>query len=59
MTPELSKVPLNEIVPADLDTMTATKQTLADYIAAFCTAQLLRNMVDPGRSAFAALGLPP
>src|ERR1700726_4162886 len=31
MTQEVSKEPLNEIVEADLDTMTATKETLEDY----------------------------
>ena len=35
MTQELSKEPLNEIVEADLDTMTATKETLEDYTLRF------------------------
>ena len=35
MTQELSKEPLNEIVLADLDTMTATKETLEDYTLRF------------------------
>jgi hypothetical protein len=35
MTQELSKEPLNEIVEADLDTMTATKETLEDYTLGF------------------------
>src|SRR5215212_181017 len=35
MTQELSKEPVNEIVEADLDTMTATKETLEDYTLRF------------------------
>src|ERR1700730_6828204 len=35
MTKELSKERLNEIVEADLDTMTATKETLEDYTLRF------------------------
>ena len=35
MTQELSKGPLNEVVEADLDTMTATKETLEDYTLRF------------------------
>ena len=35
MTQELSKEPLNEVVEADLDTMTATKETLEDYTLRF------------------------
>src|SRR6185437_14379768 len=35
MTQELSKEPLNEIAEADLDTMTATKETLEDYTLRF------------------------
>src|SRR5690349_19288050 len=35
MTQELSKEPLNEIVETDLDTMTATKETLEDYTLRF------------------------
>src|SRR5258708_23362704 len=35
MTQELSKESLNEIVEADLDTMTATKETLEDYTLRF------------------------
>jgi purine-cytosine permease-like protein len=35
MTQELSKEPMNEIVEADLDTMTATKETLEDYTLRF------------------------
>src|SRR6202165_3066889 len=35
MTQEVSKEPLNEIVEADLDTMTATKETLEDYTLRF------------------------
>ncbi|PXX09706.1 purine-cytosine permease family protein [Mycolicibacterium moriokaense] len=35
MTQELSKGPLTEVVEADLDTMTATKETLEDYTLRF------------------------
>src|SRR3954447_23686764 len=35
MTQELSNEPLNEIVETDLDTMTATKETLEDYTLRF------------------------
>src|SRR6201991_1125651 len=35
MTQELSKEPLNEVVEADLDTMTATRETLEDYTLRF------------------------
>jgi purine-cytosine permease-like protein len=35
MTQDLGKEPLNEIVEADLDTMTATKETLEDYTLRF------------------------
>jgi purine-cytosine permease-like protein len=35
MTQELSKEPVNEAVEADLDTMTATKETLEDYTLRF------------------------
>jgi purine-cytosine permease-like protein len=35
MTQDLSKEPLNEVVEADLDTMTATKETLEDYTLRF------------------------
>src|SRR5258707_4860560 len=35
MTQDLSKESLNEIVEADLDTMTATKETLEDYTLRF------------------------
>src|SRR6185312_10804673 len=35
MTQELSSEPLNEAVVADLDTMTATKETLEDYTLRF------------------------
>ncbi|MDQ1730252.1 MAG: hypothetical protein QOK10_411 [Pseudonocardiales bacterium] len=35
MTQELSKEPVNEVVEADLDTMTATKETLEDYTLRF------------------------
>src|SRR5215210_5989702 len=35
MTQELSKEPINEIVETDLDTMTATKETLEDYTLRF------------------------
>src|SRR6478609_7275837 len=35
MTQDVSKEPLNEIVEADLDTMTATKETLEDYTLRF------------------------
>jgi purine-cytosine permease-like protein len=35
MTQELSKEPLNQIVETDLDTMTATKETLEDYTLRF------------------------
>jgi purine-cytosine permease-like protein len=35
MTQELNKEPLNEVVEADLDTMTATKETLEDYTLRF------------------------
>src|SRR5215217_3025076 len=35
MTQELSKEPVNEIIEADLDTMTATKETLEDYTLRF------------------------
>jgi purine-cytosine permease-like protein len=35
MTQELSKEPVNEIVDTDLDTMTATKETLEDYTLRF------------------------
>src|ERR1700760_4183560 len=35
MTQELSKEPVNEAVVADLDTMTATKETLEDYTLRF------------------------
>jgi purine-cytosine permease-like protein len=35
MTQELSKEPVNEIVETDLDTMTATKETLEDYTLRF------------------------
>src|ERR1700754_2961020 len=35
MTSELSKEPLNEAVEADLDTMTATRETLEDYTLRF------------------------
>src|ERR1700738_1401450 len=35
MTQEVSKEPLNEIVEADLDTMTATRETLEDYTLRF------------------------
>src|ERR1700704_1146276 len=35
MTQEVSKEPVNEIVEADLDTMTATKETLEDYTLRF------------------------
>src|ERR1700731_1102352 len=35
MTQEVSKEPLNDIVEADLDTMTATKETLEDYTLRF------------------------
>jgi hypothetical protein len=53
MTQELSKEPLNEIVPADLDTMTATKQTLEDYTLRFAPRSS-PEMVDPGRRHFRA-----
>src|SRR3954462_15606182 len=35
MTQELSKEPVSEIVETDLDTMTATKETLEDYTLRF------------------------
>src|ERR1700704_4525145 len=35
MTQEVSKEPVNEIVEADLDTMTATRETLEDYTLRF------------------------
>jgi purine-cytosine permease-like protein len=35
MTRDLSNEPLNEVVEADLDTMTATKETLEDYTLRF------------------------
>src|SRR3954467_11109046 len=35
MTQELSKEPVNAVVEADLDTMTATKETLEDYTLRF------------------------
>lgn len=35
MTQDVSKEPVNEVVEADLDTMTATKETLEDYTLRF------------------------
>src|SRR5829696_830421 len=35
MTQDVSKEPVNEVVLADLDTMTATKETLEDYTLRF------------------------
>src|ERR1044071_6775401 len=35
MTQELSKEPVPEVVAADLDTMTATRETLEDYTLRF------------------------
>src|SRR3954447_11581978 len=35
MTQDLSKEPVNAVVEADLDTMTATKETLEDYTLRF------------------------
>ena len=57
MTQELSREPLNEIIPADLDTMTATKQTLEDYTLRFAPRSS-PEMVDPGRRHFRAGAFP-
>ena len=57
MTQELSKEPLNEIVPADLDPMTATKQTLADYTLRFAPRSYRKWSTRV--VGISALGLPP
>ncbi len=57
MTQELSKEPLNEIVPADLDTMTATKETLEDYTLRFAPRSYRKWSTRV--VGISALGLPP
>jgi hypothetical protein len=55
MTQELSKEPLNEIVPADLDTMTATKETLR--ITRCVLHRAVTGSGRPGSSAFPRWGI--
>src|SRR6195256_7000920 len=54
MTQEVSKEPVNEIVEADLDTMTATRETLEDYTLRFAPRSYRRW--STGVVAVSALG---